>query len=150
MINDISLRLSTSFVLSAANNKNKYFVSTTYTQAGFEGNLLYDLSKEMSGLYLGGGLGFYIPNGSRAENAVSIYPIGYAKGNDLENSFGLNALAGFNLFPGKSISVIFELKYTYLETDMTTHMIGIENDFDLKEKINLSSISGNLLLRFIL
>ncbi|MDP4175751.1 MAG: OmpW family outer membrane protein [Bacteroidota bacterium] len=145
-----AMRLNSSFILSSLEG-GVYVHSDTYTLSSFEGSFLYFPIKSKVQPYIGAGLGYYLPSSSSSSNATQILNTGnYNVGNNIDNSYGINILAGIRFASQSFISYNLELKYVFLKPTWNVNILESNGDRKIMDlgKLNLSELFVNFALIF--
>jgi outer membrane protein W len=144
------MRLNSSFIISSLEG-SVYIHSDTYTLSSFEGAFLYFPIKSKVQPYIGAGAGYYLPSSSSSGNAAQIQNSqNYNVGNNIDNAYGINILAGIRFASQSFISYNIELKYVFLKPAWNVNILESNGDRKTMDlgKINLSELFTNFTLIF--
>lgn len=145
-----TMRLNSSFILSSLEG-SVYVHSDTYTLSSFEGSFLYFPTQSKVQPYIGAGIGYYLPSTSSSSNATQIPNTGnYNVGNNIDNAYGINMLAGIRFASQSFISYNLELKYVSLKPTWNVNILESNGDRKTMDlgKIDLSELFVNFALNF--
>lgn len=144
-LDQYSARLSASASISGLKSA-PYNGVDMYGAAEYEAALLYYFMKESFRPYAGLGLEYYVPLPSTSSNP-NYTPSGYDRvsGNNIDDTIGMNFIAGLKFSSQNFFSYGFDLKYGLIKTNWSANMLSSNGDYvkDLG-KIDFSQLTFNV------